>query len=54
MSTVEVRALELPAPLAFAGMTFPAYRHLLSFDEKSTRRVDGPDDRWIRPLALAA
>ena len=54
MSTVEVRALELPAPMAFIAMTFPAYRHLLSFDDKSTRHVDTTDNRWIRPLALAA
>lgn len=52
MSTVEIRELELPAPATFAGMTFPAYRHLLAI-EKGTRHLE-PNERIIRPLTIAA
>jgi GNAT superfamily N-acetyltransferase len=54
MSTVEVRELEMPAPSSFGGMTFPAYRHLLTLDDKGTRHLERDDQRLIRPLALAA
>ena len=53
MSTIEVRELEMPAPPAFGGMTFPAYRHLLKLD-KGTRHQERQDQHLIRPLALAA
>ena len=54
MSTIEVRELEMPAPAAFSGMTFPAYRHLLTLDDKGTRHLERDDQHLIRPLALGA
>lgn len=54
MSTIEVRELETPAPAVFSAMTFPAYRHLLSLDDKGTRHLERDDRHLIRPLALAA
>ena len=54
MSTIEVRELDMPAPAAFGGMTFPAYRHLLALDDKGTRHRERDDQHLIRPLALGA
>ena len=53
MSTVEVRSLDIPAPIIFENMTFPAYRHLLHND-RAPRHLEADDGRLIRPLALAA
>ena len=53
MSTVEVRELDIPAPAVFVGMTFPAYRHLLTLD-KATRHLERDEQRVIRPVALGA
>lgn len=51
-ATVIVRRLDRPAP-ELAGMTFPAYRHLLAL-ERTPRHPEQGDDRLVDPVAVAA
>ena len=50
---VRIGVVTTAAPLLFAGMTFPVYRHLLAL-EPAPRHPEQGETRCIAPLAVAA
>lgn len=53
MSDVRMQPLTVDMAPAFAGMTFPAYRHLLRM-EPAPRHLDDTEQATVQPVAVAA